>query len=28
MVDTFRPLHLTVDALKIKSDDYFKSWLN
>jgi homogentisate 1,2-dioxygenase len=28
MVDTFRPLHLTVDALNIKSDDYFKSWLN
>ena len=28
MVDTFRPLHLTVDALSIKSDDYFRSWLN
>jgi homogentisate 1,2-dioxygenase len=28
MVDTFRPLCLTRDALGIKSDDYFKSWLN
>ena len=27
MVDTFRPLLITKDALKIMSDDYYKSWL-
>ncbi|MEI6815162.1 MAG: homogentisate 1,2-dioxygenase [Bacteroidota bacterium] len=27
MVDTFKPLWLTEDSLKIKSDDYFLSWL-
>ena len=27
MIDTFRPLSLTEDALKIKSDDYYKSWI-
>jgi homogentisate 1,2-dioxygenase len=28
MVDTFRPLMITKDALKIMSDDYYKSWLD
>lgn len=28
MVDTFRPLNITEAALKIKSDDYYKSWLS
>jgi homogentisate 1,2-dioxygenase len=27
MVDTFRPLKVTEEALKIADDDYFKSWL-
>jgi homogentisate 1,2-dioxygenase len=27
MIDTFRPLCLTRDSLSIKSDDYFRSWL-
>lgn len=27
MVDTFRPLYLTEAALKIKTDDYYKSWV-
>jgi homogentisate 1,2-dioxygenase len=27
MVDTFRPLMITKDALEIMSDDYYKSWL-
>lgn len=28
MIDTFKPLWLTEDALKIMSDDYYKSWIN
>ncbi len=28
MVDTFKPLYITKAALKIKSDDYHKSWLS
>jgi homogentisate 1,2-dioxygenase len=28
MVDTFRPLLLTKQSLKIKSDDYYLSWLS
>ena len=28
MLDTFKPLHITEAALKIKSDDYYKSWLS
>jgi homogentisate 1,2-dioxygenase len=27
MVDTFKPLYLTEEALKIKTSDYYKSWL-
>ncbi|MEO6348560.1 MAG: homogentisate 1,2-dioxygenase [Aquaticitalea sp.] len=27
MVDTFKPLKVTEDALKIADEDYFKSWL-
>ncbi len=27
MVDTFKPLMLTEDAVKIADDDYYKSWL-
>ena len=27
MVDTFRPLLITKEALKIKSDDYYRSWV-
>ncbi len=27
MIDTFRPLWLTEDAVKIMSDDYYKSWI-
>ncbi len=27
MIDTFKPLWLTEDSLKIKSDDYYLSWL-
>ena len=27
MVDTFKPLHVTEEALKISDEDYFKSWL-
>lgn len=27
MIDTFKPLWLTEDALKIKNKDYYKSWL-
>ncbi|MFN8153422.1 MAG: homogentisate 1,2-dioxygenase [Bacteroidia bacterium] len=28
MIDTFKPLWLTEDALKIMSEDYYKSWLD
>jgi homogentisate 1,2-dioxygenase len=28
MVDTFRPLWLTEDAMEISIDDYYKSWLS
>jgi homogentisate 1,2-dioxygenase len=28
MVDTFRPLLITKDALEIMSDDYYKSWID
>ncbi len=28
MIDTFKPLWLTEDAMKIMSDDYYKSWLD
>src|SRR5690606_24028044 len=28
MVDTFKPLKITEEALKIADEDYFKSWLN
>ena len=28
MVDTFRPLKLTVQALDIESQDYYKSWIH
>jgi homogentisate 1,2-dioxygenase len=27
MIDTFKPLWITEDALKMESDDYYKSWL-
>ena len=27
MVDTFKPLHLTLQALDIEKPDYFKAWL-
>lgn len=27
MIDTFKPLWLTEDALKISQDDYYKSWI-
>jgi homogentisate 1,2-dioxygenase len=27
MVDTFKPLKVTEEALKIADEDYFKSWL-
>ncbi len=28
MVDTFKPLMVTVEAMKLADDDYYKSWLN
>lgn len=28
MIDTFKPLWLTEDALKIMSDNYYKSWMD
>ena len=28
MVDTFKPLHLTQQALDIEKPDYFKAWLD
>jgi hypothetical protein len=28
MVDTFKPLMVTEEAMKIADDDYFKSWLD
>ena len=28
MVDTFAPLKVTEEALKLEDDDYYKSWLN
>ena len=28
MVDTFRPLKLTVQALEIELQDYYKSWIH
>jgi homogentisate 1,2-dioxygenase len=28
MVDTFKPLKVTEEALKIADEDYFKSWLD
>ena len=28
MVDTFRPLQVTEEALKIADEDYYKSWLD
>ena len=28
MVDTFKPLKVTRDALKIADENYFKSWLD
>ena len=28
MVDTFKPLMVTEEAMKISDDDYFKSWLD
>ena len=28
MVDTFKPLMVTEDALKIADEDYYKSWLD
>ena len=28
MVDTFKPLMVTEEALKLADDDYYKSWLN
>lgn len=28
MVDTFKPLKITEDAMKINDPDYYKSWLN
>jgi homogentisate 1,2-dioxygenase len=27
MVDTFRPLHITRQAIEIEETDYFRSWL-
>jgi homogentisate 1,2-dioxygenase len=27
MVDTFKPLMITEEAMKIADDDYYKSWL-
>jgi len=27
MVDTFRPLYITEDALKLEDKQYYKSWL-
>ena len=27
MVDTFKPLMVTEEAMKIADEDYFKSWL-
>jgi homogentisate 1,2-dioxygenase len=27
MIDTFKPLHLTVEALAIEDPDYYKSWI-
>jgi homogentisate 1,2-dioxygenase len=28
MVDTFRPLKITEDALKIEDKDYYRSWID
>jgi homogentisate 1,2-dioxygenase len=28
MVDTFKPLMLTEEAMKIADESYFKSWLD
>lgn len=28
MIDTFKPLWLTEEALEISDDSYFKSWLH
>jgi homogentisate 1,2-dioxygenase len=28
MIDTFRPLLLTKDAVKVMSDDYYRSWID
>jgi homogentisate 1,2-dioxygenase len=28
MVDTFKPLKVTEEALKIADEDYYKSWLD
>ena len=28
MVDTFKPLKITEEALKIADEDYYKSWLD
>ena len=27
MIDTFKPLWLTEEGMKIMSDDYYKSWI-
>jgi homogentisate 1,2-dioxygenase len=27
MVDTFKPLHLTQQALDLEDPDYYKSWV-
>jgi homogentisate 1,2-dioxygenase len=27
MVDTFKPLQVTDEAMKIADEDYYKSWL-
>jgi homogentisate 1,2-dioxygenase len=28
MVDTFSPLMVTENAIKLQVDDYYKSWIN
>jgi homogentisate 1,2-dioxygenase len=28
MVDPFRPLMLTEDAIAIEDEDYYRSWIN
>ena len=28
MVDTFKPLMITEEAIKLQDEDYFKSWLD